>query len=147
MLHDVPPPMELLNRWLRSAAHANGDYGHILFEQAIPNDGAVLDELRPYFESAHRDAREVFHRAARIDLHPDADGPGWHAQYPNCLPPTARKGLFGEVMTGLMTQAYQFIGAHWWTVPIFLFRYHAEVEVYLFELARDPARVLICAES
>ncbi|RQV59868.1 aminotransferase [Burkholderia cenocepacia] len=141
MLHDVPPPMALLNRWLRSAAHANGNYCHILFEQAIPNDGAVVDELRPYFESAHLDAREVFHRAARIDLHPDADGPGWHAQYPNCLPPTARKGLFGEVMTGLMTQAYQFIGAHRWTVPIFLFRYHAEVEVYLFELARDPARV------
>lgn len=35
-------------------------------------------------------------------------------------------------MTGLMTQAYQFIGEHRWTVPIFLFRYHAEVEAYLF---------------
>src|SRR3546814_10669102 len=40
-----------------------------------------------------------------------------------------------------MTQAYQFIGAHQWTVPIFLFRYHAEVEAYIFDLARDPARV------
>ncbi|PRX19156.1 hypothetical protein B0G75_13919 [Paraburkholderia sp. BL18I3N2] len=26
------------------------------------------------FSSKHLDAREVFHRAARIDLHPDADG-------------------------------------------------------------------------
>src|SRR3546814_12258690 len=40
-----------------------------------------------------------------------------------------------------MTQAYQFIGAHQWTVPIFLFRYPAEVEAYIFDLARDPARV------
>ncbi|MNV63577.1 hypothetical protein D3C71_1561800 [compost metagenome] len=44
-------------------------------------------------------------------------------------------------MTGLMTQAYQLVGAHHWTVPIFLFRYHAEVEAYLFDLARDPGRV------
>lgn len=141
MLHNCPPPMALLNRWLRGAAHANGNYGHILFEQVTPNDNNVIDELRPYFESAHRDAREVFHHAARIDLHPDADAPGEHAQYPNCLPPTAKKGLFGEVMAGLMTQAYQFIGDHQWTVPIFLFRYHAEVEAYIFDLARDPARV------
>ena len=101
MMHDVPSPMALLNRWLRGVAHANGNYGHILFEQAIPNDGAVVDELRPYFESAHRDAREVFHRAARIDLHPDAEAPEWHAQCPICLPPTARKRLFGAIVTGL----------------------------------------------
>src|SRR3546814_16261450 len=44
-------------------------------------------------------------------------------------------------MACLMTHAYQFIGAHQWTVPIFLFRYHAEVEAYIFDLARDPARV------
>src|SRR3546814_13503092 len=97
----------------------------ILFEQSAPNDNTVVDELRPYFESAHLDAREVFHRAARIDLHPDADAPGQHAQYPNCLPPTAKKGLFGEVMAGLITQAYPFLGAHHWTVPNFLSPYHA----------------------
>lgn len=141
MLHDCPPPMPLLNRWLRGAARMNGNYGHLLFEQAIPTDQAVLDGLRPYFESAHLDAREVFHRAARIDLHPDADGPGGNAQYPTCLPATAKKGLFGEVMAGLMTEAFQFIGGHRWSVPIFLFRYHAEVEAYIFDLARDPARV------
>ncbi|EOD4081628.1 hypothetical protein ACOHX9_002027 [Yersinia enterocolitica] len=141
MMHNVPPPMALLARWLRGSANVNGNYGHILFEQIIPNDNTVVDELRSYFESAHLDAREVFHRSVRIDLHPDANAPGSHAIYPNCLPPTARKGLFGEVMTGLMTQAYQLVGAHQWTVPIFLFRYHAEVEAYLFDLARDPGRV------
>ena len=141
MMHNCPPPMPLLQRWLRGSARMNGNYGHLLFEQAIPNDQAVVDELRPYFESAHLDAREVFHRTARIDLHPDAGAPGAHAQYPTCLPPTAKKGLFGEVMTGLMTQAYQFIGGHQWTIPVFLFRYHAETEAYIFDLARDPPRV------
>ncbi|MDR6955495.1 hypothetical protein J2X65_004875 [Ancylobacter sp. 3268] len=141
MLHNCAPPAPLLNRWLRGAARVNGSYGHLLFEQMAPNDNAVVEELRPYFESAHLDAREVFHRAARIDLHPDADGPGGNAQYPNCLPATAKKGLFGEVMAGLMTQAYQFVGGHQWSIPIFLFRYHAEVEAYIFDLARDPARV------
>lgn len=52
-----------------------------------------------------------------------------------------KKGLFGEVMAGLMTQAYQFVGGHQWSIPIFLFRYHAEVEAYIFDLARDPTRV------
>jgi len=107
MMHNVPSPMALLSRWLRGRANVNGNYGHILFEQIIPNDNTVVNELRSYFESAHPDAREVFHRSVRIDLHPDANAPGSHAIYPNCLPPTARKGLFGEVMTGLMTQAYR----------------------------------------
>jgi hypothetical protein len=141
MMHNCPPPLPLLARWLRGAARANGNYGHILFEQAAPIDDALIDGLRPYFESAHLDAREVFHRAARIDLHPDANGPGGNAQYPNCLPPTAKKGLFGEVIAGLMVEAYQFVGGHRWSIPIFLFRYHAEVEAYIFDLARDPARV------
>lgn len=141
MLHNCLPPMPLLNRWLRGAARVNGNYGHLLFEQTAPLDDAGIDELRPYFESAHLDAREVFHQAARIDLHPDAGAPGENACYPNCLPPTAKKGLFGEVMAGLMTEAYQFVGGHRWTIPIFLFRYHAEVGDYIFELARDPARV------
>ena len=141
MMHNAEPPIGLLDRWLRATTHENGNYGHLLIEQAIPSGGDVVDGLRTYFESAHGDAREVFHRAARIDLHPDAGALGWHARYPNCLPSAAKKGLFGEVMAGLMTQAYKFTGAHSWTIPVFLFRYHAEVEAYLFELARDPARV------
>jgi hypothetical protein len=87
------------------------------------------------------DAREVFHAHARIDLHPDAEGPGGNAQYPTCLPSKAKRGLFGEVMAGLFVQAYQVVGDHQWSVPAFLFRYHAEVEAYIFDLARDPARV------
>jgi hypothetical protein len=49
----------------------------------------------------------------------------------------ARRGLFGEVMAGLFVEAYQVVGAHRWTIPIYLFRYHAEVEAYIFDLARD----------
>ncbi|HDX8401598.1 TPA: hypothetical protein RQN00_001690 [Aeromonas dhakensis] len=141
MMHNCPPPVPLLDHWLSSSSHINGSYGHMLLEQVSPADGDLINGLRPYFESAHLDAREVFHRAARIDLHPDAGAPGNHAQYPHCLPATAKKGLFGEVMAGLLTEAYQFVGGHRWTIPIFLFRYHAGVEAYIFDLARDPARV------
>lgn len=140
-MHNCNPPTEALNRWLAGAARVNNNYGHILFEQQTPIDEALVSSLRPYFESAHLDARDVFHHAARIDLHPDADGPGGNARYPNCLPPTAKKGLFGEVMAGMLVQDYQFVGRHHWSIPIFLFRYHVEVEAYIFALARDPARV------
>jgi hypothetical protein len=141
MLHNCPPPTAELQRWLRGTAHVNGDYGHLLFEQAIAPDAALSASLKAYFESAHADAREVFHATARIDLHPDADAPGAHAQYPGCLPPTAQKGLFGEVMAGLMVEAFQFVGNHRWSIPIFLFRYHTQVGTYIFNLARDPGRV------
>jgi hypothetical protein len=141
MMHTCPAPQPLLQRWLTGAAHTNPTYGHILFEQAIASDDSVIYELRPYFESAHMDAREIFHAGARIDLHPDSDSPGAHSQYPNCLPSRAKRGLFGEVMAGLMVEAFQIVGAHRWTIPIFLFRYHAEVEAYIFDLARDPTRV------
>lgn len=140
-MHNCPPPTALLQRWLLGSSNVNGNYGHLLFEQVTPVDGALVDGLRPYFESAHLDAREVFHRAARIDLHPDAGGAGANAQYPNCLSSTAKKGLFGEVMAGMLTEAYLLVGGHRWTIPVFLFRYHAEVEAYIFDLARDPARV------
>jgi hypothetical protein len=77
-----------------------------------------------------------------INLHPDADAAGAHACYPNCLPQKARRGLFGEVMAGMMTEAFRniFVGGHPWRVPIFLFRNHADVEAYLYALARDDRR-------
>jgi hypothetical protein len=39
-----------------------------------------------------------------------------------------------------MIEAHQVVGAHRWSIPVFLFRYHAEVEAYIFDLACDPAR-------
>lgn len=123
--------------WLKETKKINGDYGHLLLEQKAPIDPA---ELRPYFESAHLDAREVFHGDAGLDLHPDAGAPGTHAQYPACLPPTARRGLFGEVLCGLITEQYGFVGGETWVIPVFLFRHHADARKYVFALARDPAR-------
>lgn len=101
----------------------------------------LIESLRPYFESAHLDAREHFHREIGIDLHPDAEEEGAHAQYPGCLPAVARQGLFGEVIAGIVTESYDFVGKYKWCIPVFLFRYHADVERYLFDLARDPDRV------
>lgn len=139
-MHTYPPPKAALEDWLVNSPSTNGRYGHLLLEQKQPWDQSLIDALRPYFESAHLDARKYFHAVIGIDLHPDAEEDGAHAQYPRCLPTTTRRGLFGEVMAGLITESYNFIGNHKWSVPVFLFRYHADVEKYLFDLSRDPDR-------
>jgi hypothetical protein len=142
VLHTEPPPVVTLNRLLSSTPILSPNYGHLLLEQQVASiDDADADQLRPYFESAHLDAREVFHRAARIKLHPEAGAPGAHATYPNCLPPKAIRGLFGEVMAGLISEAYSLVGGKTWRIPIFLFRYHGPVERYIFDLVRDPTKV------
>ncbi len=142
-MHTCEPPTEAIDEWLSSNGTIRGSYGHLLLEQKAATDDDLIDAMRPYFESAHLDAREYFHRQIGIDLHPDADAPGAQACYPSCLPSTARRGLFGEVMAGMVTEAFQakFVGGHPWCIPIFLFRQHADVEAYLWNLARNPDRV------
>jgi len=139
-MHTCDVPGNALDDWLKAYPSEVGNYGHLLLEQVGESDDMLVEAFRPYFESAHLDAREHFHDQIGIDLHPDADTAGAHAQYPNCLSSTARRGLFGEVMAGMLTEHYTFVGKHEWRVPIFLFRYHADVEAYLFALARDPTR-------
>jgi hypothetical protein len=140
-MHNCKPPGRILEDWLKPYSTTVGNYGHLLLEQQAASDDALVKAFVPYFESAHQDAREHFHNQIGIDLHPDADSTGSHANYPGCLPPTARRGLFGEVMAGMLTEHYAFVGNHNWEVPIFLFRHHEDVEHYLFALARNPARI------
>jgi hypothetical protein len=139
-MHTCVPPRAELRRWFRDRSVLNARYGHLLLEQQVGIDDALVAALRPYFESAHMDAREVFHEYAGIDLHPDAGAAGTHAEYPQCLPTTARRGLFGEVLAGLIAQGYEFVGNQQWQIPVFLLRWHADVQSYIFDLARDPAR-------
>lgn len=141
-MHTYPPPTEALSRWLDANGTVNKSYGHLLLEQKAKIDQELIDALRPYFESAHLDAREYFHAQIGISLHPDADGGLPPACYPNFLPSKAIRGLFGEVVAGLVTEAYrgEFVGGHEWRVPIFLFREHADVESYLWALRFDPKR-------
>jgi len=142
MLHTEPPPSATLARVLHPTTAGSGSYGHLLLEQQVTAlSDADIAELRPYFESAHQDAREVFHAAARISLHPEDGERGDHAIYPNCLPPKTIRGLFGEVMCGIVAENYSLVGGKTWRVPIFLFREHAPVARYIFDLVRDPARV------
>lgn len=141
MLHTEPPPKSTLARILQSTAAGSGAYGHLLLEQTVNSlSDTDISELRPYFESAHSDAREVFHDAARISLHPEDGGRGAHATYPNCLPPKTIRGLFGEVLCGIVAETYSLVGGKAWRVPIFLFREHAPVGRYIFDLVRDPGR-------
>ncbi|OBP74353.1 aminotransferase [Mesorhizobium loti] len=143
-MHDCGPPSRAMDRWLEPYSTVEGTYGHLLLEEKEDRNRNLASALVPYFESAHRDAREHFAEQIGIDLHPDAeqdDVDDAALLYPGCLPMTAKRGLFGEVIAGLVTEQYEFVGKHKWSIPIFLFRYHADVEKYLFDLARDAARV------
>lgn len=141
-MHTCSPPKAALAGWLTPYDTIVDRYGHLLLQQTGEIDEELIDALRPYFESAHLDAREHFHAQIGISLHPDAEDGQPPVSYPNCLPPIARRGLFGEVVAGLVTEAYQetFIGGHEWRVPVFLFRGHDDVEKYLWALRFDPSR-------
>src|SRR3546814_12458001 len=72
-VHDCPPPKAALASWLKAYGTVEGgNYGHLLLEQQAESDDTLLSALRPYFESAHLDAHEHFHRKTRIRLHPDS---------------------------------------------------------------------------
>lgn len=139
-LHNCPPPKAALARWLKGYPSEVDNYGHLLLEQDCDCDADLIADFVAYFESAHADARAFFHEQMGIELHPDGDHPEAHVTYPTCLPSITRRGLFGEVMAGMLTEHYQFIGNHTWTIPVFLFRYHEDAEAYLFALARDQGR-------
>lgn len=126
-----------MDAWLTATPKTSAGYGHLLLEQNNPVNPA---DLRSYFESAHQDARQVFHSSAGMDMHPDATDGVSHALYPGCLPPKARRGLFGEVLAGLVTEQYGFVGDHDWSIPVFLFRHHSDARAYVHALARDPNR-------
>src|SRR3546814_718267 len=113
-VHDCPPPKAALASWLKAYGTVEGgNYGHLLLEQQAESDDTLLSALRPYFESAHLDAREHFHCKIGISLHPDSPATP-NVTYPACLPTKALRGLFGEAMAGLVTEAYQneFVGGH-----------------------------------
>ena len=140
-MHTCPPPHKFLDYWLEKYPTTNGNFGHLLLLQKKIDRKVICQALRPYFESAHLDARQVFHADIGIDLHPDADdGVEALVEYPKCLPSTTLRGLFGEVMAGLVTEGYELVGEHEWEVPIFLFRYHEDARNYLFTLARNPEK-------
>lgn len=142
-MHTCPPPEKAIKSWLADYPTVKGNYGHLLLEQKEDLDPDLASALVPYFESAHLDARDYFCAQIGIDLHPDAekdDENEVELLYPRCLPVSARRGLFGEVMAGMLTEQYPYVGNHKWDIPIFLFRYHSDVEKYLFDLARDTDR-------
>lgn len=139
-MHTVPPPKDALAAWLNNYPSEVENFGHLLLEEQDETDPAIADDLIGYFESAHLDARQCFHKLARISLHPDADDEGCDAQYPGSLPLTALKGLFGEVMCGMMAENFEFIGKHEYLIPVFLFRNHEDAGQYIYTLSRDHTR-------
>lgn len=135
-----PPPIEELEEWLEDYPSEKDRYGHLLLEQKNDVSEELFASLVDYTESALLDARQHFHEFVGIDLHPDSEGDEEPIEYPSSLPPKAQAGIFGELLSGLIAESYEFVGKHSWQVPIFLFRYHADVGEYMFALARDPDR-------
>ena len=71
-MHNCQPPKRALADWLSAdGTLRGGNYGHLLLEQQADSGETILAALRPYFESAHLDARERFHQQVGISLHPD----------------------------------------------------------------------------
>lgn len=142
-LHTHKPNEDLISKYFKSFNDEEIEgYMHILKVATFDDMQAVLDDFKPYFESAHLDARSVFHVEVGINLHPDAgiDDPVASISYPRTLPIRTRRGLFGEAFSGLLTELVPFIGKHNWQIPVFLFRFHAEIGAYLYTLRRDPSR-------
>lgn len=139
-MHTVLPPKDALANWLNDYPTEVENYGHLLLEEQEETDPAIAEDLLAYFESAHLDARRCFHKLARISIHPDEVDEACDAQYPGSLPLTALKGLFGEVMCGMMTENFEFIGKHEYLIPVFLFRNHEDAGQYIYTLSRDPTR-------
>ncbi len=141
MLHTCPPPQDELEERFEENALIYDGFGHTLLVQQAADDGALAASLLPYFESAHLDARNFFHSDIGIDLHPDAAEDGSLITYPGSLPTITRRGMFGEVLSGLLTETYTYVGQHNWHVPIFLFRYHEDAFNCLFTLVRGDPQV------
>lgn len=137
-LHYCPPPN--LDDWLEQNPSCIKGYGHLLIEQIKAGDDELLSALKSYFESAHLDARVVFHDFMGISLHPDDDEKQADVSYPSSLHLTTLKGFFGEVLAGLLAEGYELVGNHEWKVPVFLFRFHDDAKKYLYTLVRDPSQ-------
>lgn len=132
----LPIPRKMLSDWLSIERNETNGYQHLLLRQTSPGKWKeLIDKLIQYFENAHLDARTHFHRMAGIDLHPASNKTNT-VQYPNNLPDITQRGLFGEVLCGLITESFRFIGSYGWKVPVFLFRYHQDVENYIHRRLR-----------
>ena len=141
-LHDYEPPDDIISKYFKGYKDEEiPGYLHTLLESKYTKPSEVIADFKPYFESAHRDARAEFHDEIGINLHPDADPETGEPSisYPASLPTKAKRGLFGEAFSGLVTEVCNYIGGHSWKIPVFLFRFHSEAGAYLFTLRRNPA--------
>ncbi len=110
-------------------------YGHTLMLGQTGCDLDALEEaLKPYFEQAHKDARDLFHSEIGINLDPLTNGGRPLVSYPNSLPDKQKKGFFGEVLCGMLSQAFGTICEKQWTIPAYLFRHHDTASQYLHRL-------------
>jgi hypothetical protein len=130
--------------WLSSETHLSGDgrYRHQLLTEDPDGLRRVLDALRSYVDSAHRDATSHYRRLAGISLDPLAEpaAPDPAKHYPRQLPLPVLTGYFGEIFAGLVAEHYAPLGENGWEVPAFLFRFHT-IAFQQLESARQDGPV------
>ena len=138
----------LWNNWFQitPTKSSTSNYGHMLFKKISgANLSQLQTELIPFFEEAHRDARDIFHNEIGINLDPLAPTPVSQVTYPNSLPEKQKKGFFGEVLCGIVVQHFGTICNNTWNIPAFLFRHHDTASQYLHKLhygAEVPSEIV-----
>lgn len=127
-----------INNWVSEKEISDDtDFLHTLIEQktVVPDD--LMKDLVLFFEDAHRDARDSFHKLASISLHPLGGESKRKISYPSSLPKNIHRGYFGETLAGFVSLYFKTIGDHDWVVPVYLHRNHHEVTDYLKKLRRN----------
>jgi hypothetical protein len=135
---------EILEHWFsQQRSRPAVDYEHLLLRQENHRQwDKHFESIKAYFETAHMDARQYFHENAGICLHPLENKLEAKKNYcyPNDLDETTKAGFFGEVMNAFLIEHAGIMGKGQWQVPVFLFRFHQDVENHIHELNQGIVR-------
>lgn len=136
MFRTLPPlNQELWNRCFDiSVSTPSDDYFHLHFNlKANPPINELINELTPFYELAHKDAREKFNDVYGISLAPfNIHSP--ELSYPHSLSPQTKNGFFGEVFCAIVASRFRIHLSPNWRIPAFLFRHHQTAGEYLHRL-------------
>lgn len=117
----------LLQSWLEEdySSSADGRYVHRLLREDKTKRESILAAIRTVYEQAHNDAKRRLRKLLTDTLDPlDERASDPVVGYPERLDIVTLQGYFGEVMAGILAEAFAHFGKNDWKVPAFLFRFH-----------------------
>lgn len=132
--------------WLVPTQSQNATYYHLHLLENKANRRAILPILARYARDAHSDSVAEIRRitVGRLDTRQTSQRDQVLAAYPNACTDTTLKGYFGELMAGLVAEAFSPKGEAW-HVPAFLFHTHDLLfqELIRFVHVRDHVRQVV----